>query len=218
MMNPDSSSFSAILAQECVPFDPNQNKYAIGALLGVHSIDQMDFYHDLVLPTFGFSDFLEQAPVQVDLSASPGALSSPSLPPSPFSLADDLSDLSVADAPTPYNPDLSPIGLSALTPLMNTEDVKPIKADLDGLEYNHFTRKWVCTKCDGDFVSAHEARRHVKTAAKCTGKKVKCLRCGDPIHASPWSRKRHFGSKKCQKKGRKRGAHTYTVNNAYVEL
>jgi hypothetical protein len=129
---------------------------------------------------------------------------------------DDFSDLSIADVQSPY-PNLSPAELSVLTPF-NREDVKPAKVDLDGFEYNPVTRKWVCTKCGGDFVSTHEARRHVKTAAKCTGIKVKCLRCGDHIHAAPWSRKRHFGSKKCQKKGRKRGTPTYTVNNAFVEL
>lgn len=122
------------------------------------------------------------------------------------------------DAPAPYNPSLSPTGLSVSAALVDFNDVKPAKTDLDGFNYLPTTRKWVCMKCGGDFVSTHEARRHVKTAAKCTGKKVKCLRCGDHIHASHWSRKRHFGSKKCQKKGRKRGTPTYTVNNAYVEV
>lgn len=103
---------------------------------------------------------------------------------------------------------------------VNTEakPARPTKTDLEGFEYNHTIRKWVCTKCEGDFVSTHEARRHVKTAAKCTGKKVMCQRCDDRIHASPYSRKRHFASKKCQKKGRKRGVPTYTVNNAFKEL
>lgn len=108
--------------------------------------------------------------------------------------------------------------LTILSPLVNTEAVKAAKPDLENFDYDLLTSKWVCAKCKGDFVSTHEARRHVKTAAKCTGKKVKCLRCDDDIHAAPWSRKRHFGSKKCQKKGRKRGAPTYTLNNAFKDL
>ena len=126
--------------------------------------------------------------------------------------------MGVVDVPTPYSPSLSPMGLSLLTPLVNINDAKATKADLEDFEYHPGTRKWVCTKCNGNFVSTHEARRHVKTAAKCTGKKVKCLRCGDHLHASHFSRKRHFGSKKCQKKGRKRGTPSYTVNNAYVDV
>ena len=129
-----------------------------------------------------------------------------------------MSDLGAVDAPTPYSPSPSPMGTSVLIPLAHVDDVKPTKPDIEGFEYNPVTRKWVCPKCEGDFVSTHEARRHVKTAAKCTGKKVLCLRCGDRIHAAQWSRKRHFLSKKCQKKGRKRGTPTYTVHNAYVEV
>jgi len=121
------------------------------------------------------------------------------------------------DAPAPYSPDLPLAALSVLS-LSDSNEVKPTKTDLAGFEYNPFTRKWVCPKCRDDFVSTHEARRHVKTAAKCTGKKVMCLRCGDHIHASNYSRKRHFTSKKCQKGGRKRGTPTYTVNNAFVEV
>ena len=128
-----------------------------------------------------------------------------------------MSELSVADAPAPYNATPSPPGLSAFAAL-DIDDVKRPKTDLTDFEYQPATRKWVCTKCDSNFVSTHEARRHVKTAAKCTGKKVMCLRCGDPIHASQYSRKRHFTSKKCLKKGRKRGTPTYNVNNAYVDV
>ena len=122
-----------------------------------------------------------------------------------------------------YDPELSPAALSVLSALSDvtlsdTSEVKSAKTDLPGFEYHPFTRKWVCPKCHEDFVSTHEARRHVKTAAKCTGKKVECLRCGDRVHASQWSRKRHFTSKKCQKGGRKRGAPAYTVNNAYVDV
>lgn len=127
--------------------------------------------------------------------------------------------MGAVDGSTPYNSDLSPGGLSVLVPLADDHDhdIKHPKPDLDGFEYDPVTRKWACTKCGGDFVSTHEARRHVKTAAKCTGKKVECLRCGDRIHASPWSRKRHFASRRCQKKGRGRGVPTFTVNTAYKE-
>lgn len=127
---------------------------------------------------------------------------------------DDPSDLSIPDA---YNSDLSPTGPAVFIPLAHVDDVRPGRPYLAGFEQDPVTRKWVCTKCEENFVSTHEARRHVKTAAKCTGKKVVCLRCEDRIHASQWSRKRHFASKKCQKKGRKRGTPAYTVNNAYVE-
>ena len=114
--------------------------------------------------------------------------------------------------------DLSPTGLSIPTSF-NLEVIKPSKVvDLDSFEYNPITRKWVCTKCGGDFVSSHEARRHVKTAAKCTGIKVKCLRCGDHIHAAQWSRERHFRSKKCKKQGRKKGTPNYTVGDAFIKL
>ena len=133
---------------------------------------------------------------------------------------DDPSEPDVVDASVPYHPNLSPAALSVLSALSDVSEVKSPKSrtDLEGFEYNPFTRKWVCPKCKEDFVSTHEARRHVKTAAKCTGKKVECLRCGDRIHASHWSRKRHFASKKCQKGGRKRGTPAYTVHNAYVEV
>lgn len=143
-----------------------------------------------------------------------------------YSLTDDSSELGVGDASAHYDPQLSPTALSVLSALSDTatlsdgdtSEVKSTKSDLAGFKYHPFTRKWVCPRCKEDFVSTHEARRHVKTAAKCTGKKVECLRCGDRIHASQWSRKRHFTSKKCQKGGRKRGTPTYTVNNAYVEI
>ena len=131
---------------------------------------------------------------------------------------DDSSELGAMDSSAPYSPTLSPTALSIHSTLSDTSEVKSPKTDLVGFEYHPFTRKWVCPKCSADFVSTHEARRHVKTAAKCTGKKVECLRCGDRIHASQWSRKRHFTSKKCQKGGRKRGTPSYTVNNAYVEV
>jgi hypothetical protein len=219
----DTSFFPAILAQDFVPYDPNQDEYALAALLGSPSADQMgdSSYPDLTPPPFDpydFHDFSEQYQVPADLSVSPGTISTLSLPSSPFSFADDLSEPGVVDAPTPCDPNASPTGLSVLIALVDIDDVKPPKTDLENFEYNPFTRKWVCTKCGEDFVSTHEARRHLKTAAKCTGKKVHCLRCGDNIHASQWSRKRHFVSKKCQKGGRKRGTPTYTVHNAYVEL
>ncbi|KAF9788495.1 hypothetical protein BJ322DRAFT_1049200 [Thelephora terrestris] len=214
MMNQDDSFFSALLSQECAPFDPSENVYASRALLGVDSIDSMDYFADTNFSNF---DLFDSYQIPVYSHESPGALSPPSLPPSPISSTGDLSDLGVADAPAPYS-HLSPTGSSVTSLFDTSEEVKPTKTDLEGFEYNPFTRKWVCTKCEGDFVSTHEARRHVKTAAKCTGKKVKCLRCGDHIHASGWSRKRHFAAKKCQKGGRKRGAPTYTVNNAFEDL
>lgn len=217
MMNSSDVFFSTVLPQECTLFDPSENKY-VGALLGAPPIDPMDFYFDL--PAFNLSDFpgfLDDCQIPADPSASLEALSPPSLPPSPLSSAGDLSDVGSTDTQIQLLC-LSPMGLSDPAPLANNEEVKPIKVDLEGFNYNPLTRKWVCSRCDGDFVSTHEARRHVKTAAKCTGTKVKCLRCGDHIHAAQWSRKRHFGSKKCQKKGRKsRGVTTYTVNNAFEE-
>jgi len=122
------------------------------------------------------------------------------------------------DASAHYDPELSPTALSDLSPLSDTNGVKSTKTDLTEFEYNPFTRKWVCPKCNEDFVSTHEARRHVEMAAKCTGKKVECLRCGERIHASYWSRGRHFVTMKCQKGGQKRGTPTYTVNNAFVDV
>lgn len=129
-----------------------------------------------------------------------------------YSPADEFSYMGAVDASTPYNSNSSPGRLSIPDPLADVHDAKQTKPNF---EYDPATRKWVCTKCGGDFVTAHEARRHVKTAARCTGKKVECLRCGEHVHASRWSQKRHFATPLCRKKGRRRGAPTFTVDTAY---
>ena len=143
-------------------------------------------------------------------------------PPSPYS-DHSTAELSMpapfVDPPSPYS-DHSTVELPMPIPASsaNAGGVQFINSDLDGFERDPVTRKWVCTRCDEDFVSKHEARRHADTAAKCTGKKVQCLRCGDSIHASGWSRRRHFKSSKCKRNGRKRGALAYTVKTAFKEL
>ena len=120
----------------------------------------------------------------------------------------DSTDLGSMNQPSPYS-DHSTAGLPIPT---------SINSDLEGFERDPVTWEWVCTRCNEDFVSKHQARRHTDTAAKCNGKKVQCLRCGDSIHASGWSRRRHFRSGKCKRNGRKRGALTYTVKTAFQEL
>jgi DNA-directed RNA polymerase subunit RPC12/RpoP len=96
---------------------------------------------------------------------------------------------------------------------------RPAKVNLEGFKFDPSTRKLVCAKCGGDFVGKYEAGKHVKLAARCTGEKMKveCFRCGSRVYASPSSRERHFGSKKC-KKGQKKGTPIYTVENAFANL
>lgn len=161
-------------------------------------------------PLFIPDNFFNQCNIPVDLE-SPGELSSPSLPPSPLRYAMTAQKLNlVAHARRSYTGDVEPT-------FGNTES-KPAKVELECFERNPITRKWVCTKCGADFVGTSEARRHERAAAKCTGRKVRCLRCDKSIHPEPYSRNRHFKTEMCKKGGRKRGSPTYTVNNAFVEL
>lgn len=124
-----------------------------------------------------------------DASQRPALLSTPD-PPRKRKLPEDLQpvDSGVSTSPKPKK---HRVDQNKAERLVDDQFPQPIKTT---------GKQWKCPTCLGTFSGKYEARRHIKSAASCTGTPTPCIYCGELISRGPYSQNRHSVSDRCRKR------------------